>query len=129
MKLLLDTHVFLWLQSQPERLGGALAVVEDPDATLFISAASSWELAIKTAAGKLELPAPVAEYVPTRAALIGAELLPISHRDAAGVAALPLLHRDPFDRMLIAQSIVLGATLLTADSALAQYLAAVRVIS
>lgn len=121
MKLLLDTHIFLWLQTEPARLGEQLALVEDPATELIVSAASSWELAIKTSVGKLTLPEPVEEYVPSRAARIGASLVPITHRDAAGVAALPLLHRDPFDRLLLAQARAGGATLLTADEQLVAY--------
>lgn len=129
MKLLLDTHIFLWLQSEPERLGSQLAIVEDPATELLVSAASTWELAIKTSIGKLRLPLPVIDYVPTRAALIGAELIAVGHRDAAGVAALPPLHCDPFDRLLLAQAAAQHATLLTADAVLADYPTDVLVVS
>jgi PIN domain nuclease of toxin-antitoxin system len=121
VRLLLDTHVFLWLQTEPERLGGHLTLVEDRANTLLLSAASSWEIAIKFGLGRLPLPEPPDRYVPTRMRAIGAEALPIEHSHALAVVALPALHRDPFDRLLIAQAEATGAALLTADPAVAQY--------
>jgi PIN domain nuclease of toxin-antitoxin system len=121
VRLLLDTHVFLWLQTEPERLGDHLALVEDRETTLLLSAASSWEIAIKYGLGRLPLPEPPERYVPTRMQAIGAGALPIEHAHALAVAALPALHRDPFDRLLIAQAGATGATVLTADPAVAQY--------
>jgi PIN domain nuclease of toxin-antitoxin system len=121
VRLLLDTHVFLWLQTEPERLGEQLTLVEEPGTTLLVSAASSWEIAIKYGLGRLPLPEPPERYVPTRMRAIGAEALPIEHSHALAVAALPALHRDPFDRVLIAQAGAVGATVLTADPAVAQY--------
>jgi PIN domain nuclease of toxin-antitoxin system len=121
VRLLLDTHVFLWLQTEPERLGDHLTLVEDRATTLLLSAASSWEIAIKYGLGRLPLPEPPDRYVPTRMRAIGAEALPIEHSHALAVVALPALHRDPFDRLLIAQAEATGAALLTADPAVAQY--------
>jgi PIN domain nuclease of toxin-antitoxin system len=121
VRLLLDTHVFLWLQTEPERIGDHLTLVEDRTTTLLLSAASSWEIAIKYGIGRLPLPEPPERYVPTRMRAIGAEALPIEHAHALAVAALPTLHRDPFDRLLIAQAGAAGATILTADPAVAQY--------
>lgn len=121
MRLLLDTHVFLWLQTEPERLREHRAVVEDPDTELLVSAASAWEIAIKHALGRLPLPEPPATYVPTRVQAIRATPLAVQHDHALAVASLPLLHRDPFDRLLVAQALVLGVTILTADSILEQY--------
>jgi PIN domain nuclease of toxin-antitoxin system len=119
--VLLDTHVFLWLQTEPERLGDRLALVEDRGTTLLLSAASSWEMAIKYTLGRLPLPEPPERYVPTRMRAIGAEALPIEHAHALAVASLPDLHRDPFDRLLVAQAGVAGVAILTADPAVAQY--------
>ena len=119
--MLLDTHVFLWLQTEPERLGERLALVEDPETELLVSAASAWEIAIKHALGRLALPEPPATYVPERLRAIGARPVAIEHAHALAVAALPPLHRDPFDRLLVAQSLVLDAPLLTADAAVAAY--------
>jgi len=121
VRLLLDTHVFLWLQTEPERIGDHLPLVEDRTTTLLLSAASAWEIAIKYGIGRLPLPEPPERYVPTRMRAIGAEALPIEHAHALAVAALPALHRDPFDRLLIAQAGAAGATILTADPAVAQY--------
>lgn len=129
MRLLLDTHVFLWLQTEPERLGEHLTLVEDRTTTLLLSAASSWEIAIKYGIGRLPLPEPPERYVPTRMRAIGAEALPIEHAHALAVAALPALHRDPFDRLLVAQAGTTGATVLTADPALAQYPAETLLVS
>jgi PIN domain nuclease of toxin-antitoxin system len=121
VRLLLDTHVFLWLQTEPERLGDHLAVVEDRSTTLLLSAASSWEIAIKFGLGRLPLPEPPERYVPARMRAIGAEALPIEHSHALAVAALPALHHDPFDRLLVAQAEATSAVVLTADPAVAQY--------
>lgn len=121
MRLLLDTQVFLWLQTEPERLGAQLAVVEDRRTELLLSAASSWEIAIKHGLGRLPLPEPPAQYVPARIRAIGASAVPIEHGHALAVASLPPVHRDPFDRLLIAQADALGAAILTADPFVARY--------
>jgi len=122
MKALLDTHVWLWLQTTPERLSGeALALVEDTSNDLFLSAASAWEIAIKYALGKLPLPEPPDRYVPSRLELSGTAALPVEIRHAVRVAALPPHHRDPFDRLLIAQAQLEDLVLVTADGQLAAY--------
>ena len=121
MNLLLDTHVFLWLQTAPERLGDQLSKVEDERNDLFLSAASAWEIAVKYELGKLPLPEAPERYVPARMAAIGARAVPIEHPHALAVASLPPLHRDPFDRMLVAQAMLLDLTIATADPAVAQY--------
>jgi PIN domain nuclease of toxin-antitoxin system len=124
VSLLLDTHVFLWLQTEPERLGDHLAHVQDARTELVLSAASSWEIAIKYALGKLPLPELPERYVPDRMRAIGARPLAIEHSHALAVARLPSLHRDPFDRLLVAQAMLLDLTILTSDPAVAQYPAA-----
>lgn len=121
MKLLLDTHIFLWLQTEPERLGQHLPVVRDARTELALSAVSSWEIAIKHGLGRLPLPEPPEQYVPSRIRAIGAAALPIEHAHALAVSALPPVHRDPFDRLLVAQASVLGLTILTADPVFARY--------
>lgn len=121
MKILLDTHIFLWLQTEPERLGAHLALVEDRRNTLLVSAASSWEIAIKYALGRLSLPEAPERFVPERLRLIGADALAIEHSHALAVAALPPLHNDPFDRLLVAQAGLLDVPILTADPQIAQY--------
>ncbi len=121
MKLLLDTHVFLWLLAEPERLGGHIASLEDPGNELLVSAASSWEIAIKVQLGKLDLPDDPKRYVPNRMQAIGAKPLPIEHNHALAVSELPPLHRDPFDRLLVAQARDLGLQVVTADVQITLY--------
>ena len=119
--MLLDTHIFLWLQTEPERLGHHLATIEDERTQLFVSAASSWEIAIKYAIGRLALPDPPADYVPERIRAIGARPIEVEHSHALAVVDLPPLHRDPFDRLLVAQAAALGVPLITADRAVDDY--------
>jgi len=121
VRLLLDTHVFLWLLAEPERLGQHLASVEGAGNDLFVSAASSWEIAIKVRLGRLELPDDPKRYVPDRMRALGAEPLPVEHAHALAVADLPMLHRDPFDRVLVAQARHLELTIVTADADIARY--------
>jgi PIN domain nuclease of toxin-antitoxin system len=121
MKVLLDTHIFLWLQTEPKRLGSHLRLVEDPRNERLLSAASSWEIAIKYRLGRLPLPEPPQRYVPSRMRAIGASALAIEHNHALAVAELEPLHKDPFDRLLVAQAAAFDATILTADEAIAQY--------
>jgi len=122
MRALLDTHVFLWLQTARGRLAPAvLEVLADPGSELFVSAASAWEIAVKHALGRLPLPEPALRYVPSRMVAIDARELPVSHADALRVGLLPPLHRDPFDRLLVSQSRRHGLTLVTADPAIMQY--------
>ena len=121
MRLLVDTHVFLWLLAEPDRLGEHISSLEDPGNELFLSAASSWEIAIKTQVGRLRLPDDPKRYVPDRMRAIGAEPLPIEHSHALAVSELPPIHRDPFDRMLVAQARDLRMTIVTADVQIASY--------
>jgi PIN domain nuclease of toxin-antitoxin system len=129
VRVLLDTHVFLWLHTEPERLGAQLPMVEDRHNALLVSAASSWEIAIKYGLGRLPLPEPPERYVPERLRVIGAEALAIEHPHALAVAALPPLHSDPFDRLLIAQAGLLEVPILTADPSVAQYAVRTLMIS
>ncbi|MHB1538640.1 MAG: type II toxin-antitoxin system VapC family toxin [Solirubrobacteraceae bacterium] len=121
MRLLLDTRVFLWLQTEPQRLGHQLQLVEDPLNELLLSAASAWEIVIKHSLGRLPLPEAPARYVPRRVAAIGARSVPIEQEHALSVGSLPPLHRDPFDRLLVAHGTSLHATILTADAVVAGY--------
>ena len=131
MNFLLDTHCWLWLQSEPGRLPeDLLETLADSTSRRYLSAASAWEIAIKYAAGKLPLPEPPALYVPERMRLSRFEALAVTHAHALAVAALPPHHRDPFDRVLVAQCRVEGLTLVTADAAIEPYdLSMVRVRS
>lgn len=95
--------------------------MEDPRTDLLLSAASSWEIAIKHGLGRLPLPEPPERYVPDRMRAIEARSVAIEHSHALAVSALPPLHRDPFDRLLVAQAGMLDVAILTADPAVAQY--------
>ncbi len=121
MRLLLDTPVFLWLLAEPERIGAHLATLEDLANDLLLSAASSWEIAIKAQLGGLVLPEEPARYVPDRMRAIGVQALPVEHLHALAVGDLPPLHRDPFDRLLVAQARLLDLRIVTADPQIARY--------
>lgn len=116
MRVLLDTQCWLWMSLAPERFSRrARKLVEARDTVLYLSAASAWEIAIKHALGKLRLPEPPAAYVPARVSALGVQALPIDHAHALRVSALPPHHRDPFDRLLVAQAQVEDLPILTAD--------------
>jgi PIN domain nuclease of toxin-antitoxin system len=122
MRLLLDTQAWLWLQVSPERLNDeAMALAEHPETELLLSAASSWEMSVKYAIGRLPLPVPPARYVPDRMRSNGVRGLPVTHRHTLHVAELPAHHRDPFDRLLIAQAQLDKLTILTADRIFEKY--------
>lgn len=122
MRLLLDTHCWLWMHTAPSRFSeAALEAIRNTENELLFSAASSWEIAIKYALGRLPLPVPPAEYVPSRMEGSGVRALPVEHRHALEVASLPPHHRDPFDRLLVAQAQLERLTLLTADPQLEAY--------
>jgi PIN domain nuclease of toxin-antitoxin system len=122
MTYLLDTGVWLWSLREPERIARkAREVIADLSQQVFLSAVTSWEIAIKAGASKLTLPEPPSSYVPRRMAEQGLRPLPISHQHTLAVATLPHHHRDPFDRLLIAQASIEGMTLITADRIFEQY--------
>lgn len=98
-----------------------LGIIADASNTVLLSSASAWEIAIKYAMGRLPLPVPPSEYVPSRMARSGTSGLPVDHRHALHIANLPLHHRDPFDRLLVAQAQLESAVLVTADSQLNAY--------
>lgn len=124
VRLLLDTHVLLWTLSTPRRLRAAIRrEIEHGD--VFVSAASIWEIAIKHAAGRLATgPRAVLDELP----VAGYELMPVTGIHAARTSDLGGPHKDPFDRMLIAQALCESMTLLTNDEALAEYRPAVRLV-
>lgn len=122
MNFLVDTRVWLWLQVSPNRIApDALAMLGDRGNRLILSAASAWEIAIKYAVGKLALPEPPADYVPSRLASGGVEQLDVSPTHALQVAGLPPHHHDPFDRLLVAQARIEDLTIVTADRAFERY--------
>lgn len=126
MKLLLDTHLLLWAAGTPDRLSPtARQLLEDPLNELLFSAASFWEIAIKRALGRSDFH--VDARVMRRELLDnGYQELAITSEHAVSVDSLPLIHKDPFDRILIAQATVEGITLLTADTLVAKYPGPVR---
>ncbi len=122
MRYLLDTGVWLWSLWEPERISrNARKVLADLSHEVFLSAVTSWEVAVKSAAGKLQLPEPPGTYVPRRMADQGLRPLPISYQHALGVFGLPDHHRDPFDRLLIAQANLEDMVLVTADRMIEKY--------
>jgi len=122
MRLLVDTQCWLWMSLAPERFSPrGRRIVEDTSHTLYLSAASAWEIAIKYALGKLRLPEPPEVYVPSRLTSLGVHPLAIEHTHALRVAALPVLHRDPFDRLLVAQAQSEDLAILTDDPAMQVY--------
>jgi PIN domain nuclease of toxin-antitoxin system len=128
MKFLLDTHVLFWVSGRGERLWKEIRdIVDDPTNVFVFSVASIWETAIKYALKRVDF---VTDPVLLRNTLLdtGYTELPIVGAHANAVANLPHIHRDPFDRILIAQAIIEGITLLTADPVLARYPAPVRLV-
>lgn len=118
MRLLLDTHMFVWWDRQLRRVPRDLRIaIEDRGNQVFVSAASVWEIAIKRATGKMEFAAPIAETVDR----LGFELLPISAAHAEHAGGLPRHHGDPFDRLLVAQTMLEGLVLGTQDIAMQPY--------
>jgi PIN domain nuclease of toxin-antitoxin system len=116
VKLLLDTQCWLWWFAQPERLNEeAIAHIADETNALWLSVASIWEMGIKVAIGKLPLPEPIDSYIPSRMVLLNMRSLEITASHALQASMLPLHHRDPFDRMLVAQAQMEEMMLVSAD--------------
>ncbi len=128
MKFLVDTHLLLWAAGQPERLSAAaLTVIENPQNELLFSAASLWEVAIKRRLGRSDFQ--VDPRLLRRGLLDnGYSELPILSDHVVAIDSLPPIHKDPFDRLLVAQVTVEGITLLTADSVVAQYPGPIRMV-
>ena len=123
MRILLDTHVFLWYISADPKLPSAFrAVIQDPANEVFLSVASVWEAVIKSQLGKLPLPAPPADYLLQQREAHGIAALPIDEGAMAPLAGLSPFHRDPFDRLLVAQAIQHGLTIATVDADVIAYL-------
>jgi PIN domain nuclease of toxin-antitoxin system len=122
MRILLDTHAFLWwISDAPQLSQKARQIIGNGENTLFLSAASGWEIAIKTRLGKLKLPADIASFIIEQLSVNAVTPLPIQMKHALRVSSLPDFHRDPFDRMIVAQAQVEDLPVLTADPQLAGY--------
>src|SRR5882724_7297633 len=126
MNLLLDTHVFLWFISGDRRLPQAfLHKIQDTNNTVYLSVASVWEAIIKYQLNKLPLPQPPESYLPLQRMLHQIGSLPLDEASVAQLASLPLLHRDPVDRILISQAIDHNLTIVTLDGSILDYSVAI----
>lgn len=121
MKYLLDTHIWLWILESPTKIAAPVRAALETADELVLSVASVWEIAIKVRLGKLALQGGAEAARHEIVAASGARELTISSAHAVAAADLPPLHRDPFDRMLVAQAILEGFVLVTADDAIRQY--------
>ena len=122
MRLLLDTHIFLWYIAGDTQLPEAWRqMINDPRNWVFLSVVSMWEAVIKFQTGRLPLPEAPETYIPRMRVQHRMTALAVDEADIAQVALLPLMHRDPFDRLLIAQAIQHGLTLMTSDAAIRAY--------
>jgi PIN domain nuclease of toxin-antitoxin system len=122
MKALLDTHTFLWwIADDPQLSPRARQIMEDASTEPFLSAVSGWEMAIKARLGKLKLPADLQGFVAEQLRINAIQVLPIEMAHAVHVFTLPDHHRDPFDRMLVAQSQLENLPILSGDPQIAQY--------
>lgn len=122
MKLLVDTCTFLWIVADAPALSRrARELFQAADNEVYLSTASAWEIAVKYGLGRLPLPEPPERFVPAMRERHGIAPLAIDEESALHVSRLPSVHRDPFDRMLVAQAIVHGLTILTPDPLVTQY--------
>lgn len=122
MRLLLDRHTLIWLASQDDKLSDkAKELILDIENELFLSVASIWEMSIKASLGKLILQQPIAQIISEQVQSNGLQLINIETAHALAVASLPWHHRDPFDRLIIAQSQLENLTILGCDSVMDAY--------
>jgi PIN domain nuclease of toxin-antitoxin system len=122
MKLLLDTHAFIWWDSEPAKLSPkVLALCQDRANTLLVSVASVWEMQIKLQLGKLKLHLPLAELIESQRQTNDIEIVPVVLKHVLALENLPTHHKDPFDRLLVAQAKVEGATLVSGDPIFTKY--------
>ena len=122
MRVLLDTHAFLWWAADDARLSGpARTIMADPANVLMLSAATAWEIGIKVAQGRLSLPISLPQLLTLAIQEERMERMDIAFEHALSAAALPPIHRDPFDRVLVAQAQTIGCPILTGDPEIARY--------
>lgn len=122
MNLLLDSHTFLWWADDPDRLSkNATAALTLSENKLFLSVASIWEIEIKVYAGKLKLREALSDMVNREVTKNQFNLLPVTENHVYALKSLPPIHKDPFDRILIAQALTMSATLISADKIVSQY--------
>ena len=122
MRVLLDTHAFLWwIEGTPELGRRAKAAVADPDNEILVSLASCWELAIEHSLGKLRVPGSLDRFIPEQLTLNGFALLGVELRHVLRVADLPFHHRDPFDRLLATQALEEQLAIVSADRVFRKY--------
>ena len=122
MRVLLDSHAFLWSATDDDRLPRPVYdLVADARTRVVISVATTWELTLKVLGGRLRLPSPPDVHFTEHVERFGAELLPINQRHVAALPELPAIHGDPFDRMLVAQALVEDLDLVTGDAVLRRY--------
>ena len=122
MRILLDTHVLLWFLLTPEKLSiAALSAIQHAENQVYVSLASAWEMSIKSSLGKLSLTQPIEPFILDQARRNRFDILPITLAHIAAVERMPHHHRDPFDRLLIAQSLVENIPLVSADSIIHAY--------
>ena len=122
MRVLLDTHAFLWwIEDAPALSKRARSTIADPDNDCLLSLASCWEMAIKQSLGKLKLPGAIERFIPEQLAINGFRQLAIDFRHVARVASLPFHHRDPFDRLLAAQAVEERCAIVSADAIFRRY--------
>lgn len=122
MRVLLDTHIFLWfISGDPQLSNNVRDVIRDPDNAVYLSAVSVWEAIVKYQLGKLPLPEHPGTYLPKQRNLHQIASLTLDESSVAQLTHLPPLHRDPFDRMLICQALQNGLTIVTVDAAICAY--------
>ena len=122
MKILLDTVAFLWIILDSPRLTTTVReAFADPANEVYLSAISTWEIAVKYALGRLKLPVRPAEFIPAQREQHGIQFLPLDEQSTLHVIGLPDIHRDPFDRMLVCQALMQGLIIATPDAQISQY--------
>jgi PIN domain nuclease of toxin-antitoxin system len=122
MRLLLDTHIFLWYITGDARLADEIReLIRQPENEVYLSVVSLWEVIVKYQLGKLPLPQPPEKYLPLQRERHLISSLPLNEASVSHLAKLPSLHRDPFDRMLICQAVEHGLTIVTVDEVISSY--------